>query len=300
MEVISMGIKRTLVLIAGIAAVAGCNRATSRSATTEDRAARTAEQNDQALVRVIHAIPQAPESDVYTNETKAFGDVKFGTATDYKPVPQTEFKISLKPSNQPEGPVMIEAKEGIDAGRRYTILAMPDRDGAAKLDTVTDEANAPSPGKAMVRVINVAPEAGAADVLGAQKDPIIDDVDYGSPAIYHEVDATDVKVRVEPKPAGAKTAKTRAAAFEEATPLEAGKAYTLVVAPGAEPGQPVRLIKVEDPITGAAASNDRGMIGNETAPAPKVDGNQDFEIKPDLEDLRERQQGSPRDTAKQK
>jgi hypothetical protein len=297
MEVMRMNIKRTLVLIAGVAAVAGCNRASTRSATTEDRAARTAERNDQALVRVIHAIPQAPQSDVYTNETKAFSDVKFGTATGYQPMSQTEFKISLKPSGQPEGPVMLEAKEGIDAGRRYTILAMPGRDGAGKIDTMTDEADAPAAGKAMVRVIHVAPEAGSVDVYGAGKDAVIDNVDYGSPARYQEVDAADVKVRVEAKPSGAKTAKTTAAAFEETMPLEAGKAYTLVIAASDEPGQTVHLIKVEDPITGPvpAASNDRGMIGKENASVPKVDMKD--EIKPDVEDLRERQHGSPRDTA---
>jgi hypothetical protein len=254
-----MKIDRTLIAItASIALLCACDRASNRP-TEKDPAAATAETKDEALVRVIQAHPAAPQADVYAGDQKTFAGVGFGTVTPYKPVPD-EFKLVFKPAGQPDGPVLMESQSGVKAGQRYTVLAEPDRDGAAKIDVVTDKLGSPPPGKALVRIIHADPEAGAVDVYNADKadKPILDGVNYGAPAHYEEFDPANVKVRVSAKSTQAVPSKDqRPPVLMEVADVQAGKAYTLVITPGAEPGQPVKMIKVEDPLEGAPASASR-------------------------------------------
>ena len=250
------------VAIAGL--TAACDRPGTE--TTEDTAARTAEQKEQALVRVIHAIPEVPGADVYISDRKEFTGVQFGAVTPYKAVAEKEFKVVLKPAGQDNGPVLMEAKQGIAPGGRYTIVALRDRDGAAKLDIISDDMDNPAAGKTLVRVIHAAPESGSVDVATSAKadDPAIEDVHYGAPARYEEFDTADVQLAVEPRAMDGSASKTKAAAVVEQAQLEQGKAYTLVVAPGEDASKPVQLIKVEDSLPSAPASARQP----EPAPAP--------------------------------
>jgi len=289
-----MKLIKASIAVAAAATLAACNRS---DRTTQDSAAQSAERKDQALVRVIHALPQAPQADVYAGSQKAFDGVKFGTATAYKPVVEEQFTLALKSTGQLDGPAMLEAKEGVDAGRRYTVLAMADRDGGGKLDVVTDEVEAPKSGKAMVRVIHVAPQAGAVDIYatGKKDDPVVDDVDYGSMPTYHEVDPTDLNVEVAAKPSGPVTSKERAAAVVEKPNLEPGKTYTLVVAPSDEPGKPVKLITVEDTNGAApaqAAETGDVSFGKDKAMQREEAPDEHYTITPDVDPLKDRPAGT--------
>jgi hypothetical protein len=262
-----------LVAICSAALAAACSDRPGTQ-TTEDTAARTAEERDQALVRIVHAIPEAPPADVYAGDQKAFSGVTFGQATAYKPVPEESFKLTLKATGTESSPILVESQQDVGAGGRYTVLAMPDRDGAAKLDIFTDDMTVPPPDKALVRVIHAAPEAGSVSVYSTAKtqDPEIEDVDYAAPARYEEVDTNDVNVSVDSKlsPSGV---KSKAAAVVTKAKFESGKAYTLVVAPPAEPGKPVQMIQIEDAIPAKQPATLRG------------EG--EAEIKPDAEKMKD-------------
>ena len=57
-----------------------------------------AETSDQALVRVVQAIPEAPPADVWTGDEKGFAELTFGEVTPYKPVSDETFVLALKPA----------------------------------------------------------------------------------------------------------------------------------------------------------------------------------------------------------
>jgi hypothetical protein len=278
-------------LIAGTAVMAalacgrpseGPVRTTTDQGTSQAPGAATLEQSDQALVRIVHAMPDVPKADVYTGEQKTWSGVDFGTVTAYRPVSEPRFKLALKPAGQDAAPAMLEAQEGVDAGRRYTILALPDAGGAAKVDVVTDDVEPPSPGKAKLRIIHAAPEAGKVDVVATasgKKEPIIDDVAYGSPATYHEVDPASVTLQVQPKGREGKGV----ALVREQDQLEAGKVYTLVVAAGDKPGEPVGIIKIEDQVEPAQAA---AATDAETGKVPAMQREPEYEIQPDVEGLK--------------
>jgi len=280
-------------------------------AVSEDEARR----EGNAQVRVIQAIPEAPSADIFTGDQKTFSGVSFGTVTPYKPVKEEHFTIALKPANQPDAATMIEAKEGVDAGRRYTILAETDRNGAAKLDVVSDDEPAPAPGKAKVRVIHVAPGAGSVSIYsqGDKKNAVVDNVDFGSPASYREVDPAAVTIEVAAK--GDKPAK--GALITEQAKLEAGKLYTMVVVSGEKAGKAADVLKIEDQVGPANASN--AAVGSQsdatggTKATGKSDAIQredydspDYEIHPDADSQRDRakdqkdQKDQPKDQARKK
>jgi hypothetical protein len=262
--------------------LAACHR---RDRTSEDVAARTAESPEPVFVRVIHAMPEVPPADVYIDDEKVFTNVAFATSSPYKATTKDHFKITLKPTGKDQ-PVLFEAQQGVKPGARYTIVAMPDRGGAAKLDAFTDEIEAAPSDKATVRIVHAAPEAGDAEVASAaqRSDPEIDHVGYGAPARYEAIDPTDVKVTVEAKPAAAR--KSKAPAIVADTPVVAGKVYTLVVASGDEPGQPIKVFEVEDSASPAAAARvpagapaaGSPTAGERATPAPT----ENFEIEPDV------------------
>ena len=225
-----------------------CQRTPSR--TADQAPPPPAEPKNDALVRVIQAHPDAPQADVYAGNQKTFAGVGYGTVTPYKSVAD-DLKITLRPAGQETGVVMIESQSAVQSGKRYTALAEADRDYSAKLALVPDEVRSPSPGKALVRVIHADPQSGPVDLLrgASAKDAIISDVDYGAPPRYTEVEPVGATVRVAAKTEATRSRAARSPALLEKTDIEAGKVYTLVVAPSDEPGKPVKMIKVEDPVT---------------------------------------------------
>jgi len=280
------------------AVAVGCSpRAEGPVQTTSDKTKASVaageeqmKQQGSAQVRVIQAIPEAPSADVFTGDQKTFASVAFGTVTPYKAVHEERFTIALKPADQPEAPTMIEAKEGVDAGHRYTILAEPDRNGAAKIDVVSDDEPAPATGKAKVRIIHVAPAAGAVSIFaqGDKKHAVIDNVDFGSPATYQEVDPAAVTVEVAAK--GDKASK--GTLTSESAQLQAGKLYTMVVVSGEKAGKAADILKIEDQV--APSSSSQPVADRNVSPSGKTNSIQredydspDYEIHPDADTQRD-------------
>jgi len=278
--------------------VVACQQSQGPVRTTSDKTkASTAAGEDEtknegvAQVRIVQAIPEAPKADVFTGDRKQW-TVDFGTVTPYKAVAEQRFTIALKPADQPDGPVMIQAKEGVDAGHRYTILAAPDKDGAAKIDVISDDEPAPAAGKAKLRVIDVAPQAGTVDIYpqGDKKHAIVDNIDMGSPASYREVDPSAVTIEVKAK--GDAAQKGTLASHEET--LEAGKLYTLLVVSGEKAGKPVDVIKIVDQVAPAQAAvvDTSKASGKQPAIQREDYDNPDYEIHPDADTAK------PKDTSK--
>jgi hypothetical protein len=234
--------------------------------------------SDEALVRVVQAIPEVPAADVYAGNKKEFADVSFGTVTPYKPVAEEHFVLVLRPAGEENGKPMIEARQGVAPGQRYTIVSMPDRDGAARINVVSDDEKPPAEGKAKVRIIHADPQAGTAELVATDDTQrSLAKADYGASLGYREVDPTSASMTVRPRMQKGK----ESALLVEPASLEAGKLYTLVVAPGAEPGKPVAVITIED----SAPVTDDGVHELFPSNRPSTEREQSYEIHPDTDTL---------------
>ena len=201
---------------------AGRDAAGERSAAAE----RTAEF---AYVRFI---------DAHTgNAALHFGDEQIfsGTGnkiTEYRRVPAERRQFALRRQGGTEGDALATNSEGLDAGKRYTIVAFNDGDGGASLRVLNDDEDAPEEGKAKVRLIHASPEMEGLKLYAAgRRDEIASQSRFTTGSNWQEVDS--VKGALELRGSDRKLGTVR---IPNVT-LEPGKLYTFVVRRG-EGAQP--------------------------------------------------------------
>lgn len=120
---------------------------------------------DDAMVRVLHGSPDAPEVDVFVNDGKvdALSGASFGQITDYVAVPAGTYSVKVCATADntvcPIGPVDLT----FAAGTKYTVAAS---NALASIEaSVFEDAAAPVDGKADVRVVHLSADTPAVDVL---------------------------------------------------------------------------------------------------------------------------------------
>jgi hypothetical protein len=214
-------------------AFAACQRDTTRDApvtTTTPAGQSTAppaaavEERDNALVRVVHAIPRAAAVDVYGDDQRIFDAVAYKGVTPYREVEGQRYAIDVRPTGAAQAEPLGRNVEGFDDGNHYTVFALPGDDGKASLRIVKDDHSSPAAGKARVRVVHASSDAGEIDVFVAgQQDPIADGVNAATVSDYDEIDAVNGTLEVRPD------GETRALHTLRGVQIEPGRSYTVVV-----------------------------------------------------------------------
>src|SRR3712207_9573819 len=82
-----------------------------------------AAQAGNAMVRVIHASPDAPAVDVFVGGQAVLTNVSFPAASDYLQVPAGTLAVAIAPTGQSGGAAVITADVPVPAGQAYTIAA---------------------------------------------------------------------------------------------------------------------------------------------------------------------------------
>jgi hypothetical protein len=133
--------------------------------------AGTASAADTAMVRVLHASPDAPAVDVYLDDAKvdALTNVPFGVISGYLPIPAGDHNVKVYATGTTTGPV-IDADVTVATGKSYTIAATGAV--AAIAAQVIEDAPSPSSTTAQVRVVHFSADAPAVDIATAGADPV--------------------------------------------------------------------------------------------------------------------------------
>ena len=125
---------------------------------------------DTAMVRVLHASPDAPAVDVYLDDAKvgALTNVPFGTISGYLAVPSGAHNVKVYATGTTTGAV-IDADVTLSSGAKYTIAAT----GAVASISAQVLQDKPSPdcSGAQVRVVHFSADAPAVDVATAGAAP---------------------------------------------------------------------------------------------------------------------------------
>lgn len=235
--------------VIGLAAIAALGLSGCRAREDKPRvlATPTAERppaartEETSLVRVIHAIPGGLPSDVYADEVKVFSDLEYKAVSDYRNVRDNQVTFKLRTAGQPGEPV-AENHETLADGRCYTVVVMPgERGKAAELKVLSDDKDAPPEGKARVRVVNAAADAGKLEVtLRGREKPLVGGLDAADDTGYHDVMPTESALVVRDKN------KKRVVAEVHKVAFTSGKNYTLVIL-GRVAGKPkAEVLVVED------------------------------------------------------
>lgn len=199
---------------------------------------------DTALVRVVHASPDAPNVDVLVDADLVLANVPFRAASGFLTVPAGPQRIRIRPTGTTTDVIDTTVTFGVNGV--YTILATGEVADLRPL-IAEDDPTAPADGQARLRVIHAAPAAGGVDVYatapGADLDdatPVLTNVPFRAVSDYLAVPAGTYQLRVT-------TAGTSTVAIDaQITLAENGPIRTVVAVDAVGGGAPLAPIVLRD------------------------------------------------------
>ena len=263
----SLRISQLILAGAGVLAAVGCKPKSegevvskSASGTQVAESPAAADRHDNVLVRVINATPGTV--DVWADSEKAFSSVSAKHTTDYREFhDNNSITFRLRRVGQPSSTDPIATNhEIVNDGSYHTIVVVPGDSGKSMdLRIVADEQKPVEAGKARVRVIHAARDAGEIDVVApGQKDPVFGGVNFEHEAGYKDVDPVTGSLQVRRQDGKG------AAATIPNSKLVAGKTYTIVVTNAGHSAGALQGITVTDEIGTSSAGANRPAMTDTT------------------------------------
>jgi LPXTG-motif cell wall-anchored protein len=154
-------------------------------------------QGNNAMVRVVHASPDAPAVDVFVDGQAVLTNVAFPAVSDYLALPAGAHELAVAPAGQGEAAAVITANPTLEAGKAYTVAAVGLL-ASIKGQIYNDNLAAPAAGKAHVRVIHASPDAPAVDVKVQDGPTLIQGLAFPNASDYLPVDAASYNLQVTP------------------------------------------------------------------------------------------------------
>ena len=237
-----------LLLIGGV----GCEQAETRSAavTTSSPAgsstapsADAAASRDEALVRVVHAIPNAAAMDVFAGDLVIFDAVNFKSVTRYRALDGKRYSFALRPAGMTNAKPLSSNTEGVEDGRYYTVFALPGDGRTAHLRVVTDTLDQPAEGKARLRIVHAGNDVGNVDVYASgAASALFASVAFQTVTDYQDVAPVNGRIDVR------RVGEANPVVLLPNAHLEAGRFYTMVVVGSAQTkgGPPLEAFIIED------------------------------------------------------
>lgn len=152
-----------------------------------------------ANVRVAHMSPDAPNVDVFLDESAVLEDVPFRAVSDYLEVGAGAHDVAVAPTGAGMDSAVIDAEVSVEADTDYTIAAIGEvaSDGEDLRPLVLeDPTDNPGGDQARLRVVHASPDAPAVDVTAAGGDVVlVDGAAYGQSAAT-TVGANDYTVQI--------------------------------------------------------------------------------------------------------
>lgn len=150
----------------------------------------------KAMVRVVHASPDAPAVDVWVNGAVAFSNAPFKGITSYAALDPGSYKVQVSPAGATE-PIVIDATLDLKADTDYTVVAVGKLADIEPL-VLVDNNSTPAAGKAHVRFVHASPDAPAVDIAVKGGPVLFPNVSFKGVGDYLPVDAGtyDLEVRL--------------------------------------------------------------------------------------------------------
>lgn len=213
-----------------------------------------------ALVRFVHAIPQAPAVDIYTDGQLTIAGLDYGQATGYVSLPAGAYQLSVTAAG--DTVPLWEQSINPATGTALTLIAAPGTPLA--FVTYQDDLTPLALGKARFAAVHAIPEAPAVDVALADGQVAIPNLQFGQAAGSLDLDSSFIYDFVV-VPAGG--APADALLNPDALALVSGTSYVLVVYGPAE--SPAALLLTAP----TAAQGNSGLVRlvHGVAGAPAVD-----------------------------
>jgi hypothetical protein len=242
-----MKVARYIGFVIFMAAGAACDRtetSTRPVTSTTPAGASTApspavaKHRDEALVRVVHAVPNGTQLDLFAGDLVLFDGLGFKSVTPYRAIDGQRYAFALRPAGMTRAKPLSSNTEGLEDGSFYTAFAMPGDGHTPNLRVVNDRLAPPASGKAQLRVVHAGVDAGRVDVREAGSNNVLfHDVDYQTVSDYHEVTPVNGAIEI----AGGDQALASFTGH-----LEPGRFYTIVIVGNAKSTPRLEAFLIED------------------------------------------------------
>ena len=210
-------------------------KSTSPSGVAADRRGTT-------FVRVVNAVPGKAQVDVVADDRVLFSNVSYQDVTDYQELKDNVARFAVRPAGLDS--VLADNREVMGDGARYTLVALPQKDGGITLRALRDEL-ATEADKTKIRVINAVPrQEDVSVVVQGMDEPLFEGIAPGIEAGYKEVQPTTATLVIKAK-SGAPLVRV------ERMQLDAGHAYTIVLTGNA--GGKVEAVRFDDKLVRSAS-----------------------------------------------
>lgn len=208
----------------------------------------SAASRDEALVRVVHAIPYAQALDVFAGDLVVFDAVNFKSVTSYRALDGKRYAFALRPAGMTNAKPLASNTEGLQDGSYYTVFALPGENRTAHMRVVTDQLERPADGKLRLRVVHAGDGVGAVDVRATGTDAtLFEGIGFQTVSDYRDISPVNGPVEIR-APGGAPVVTLPNAH------LEAGRFYTLVLAGSSRATPMLEAFIIEDTLAPPATT----------------------------------------------
>ncbi|UII54501.1 DUF4397 domain-containing protein [Cytobacillus spongiae] len=175
--------------------------------------------NSPAMVRVLHASPDAPNVDVYVNGNPILKNVEYKQSSKYMSLPAGRYQIDIYPTGTMVSTV-ISKKVHVEPGKFYTLAAIGPV-SKLRLAAFEDMPQVPA-GETKARFIHLSPDAPAVDIAVKNRDVIFPNVSFKEATDY--LGLSPMTVDLEARVAGTKNVVLSLPGIQ----LNPNEAYTIV------------------------------------------------------------------------
>lgn len=152
------------------------------------------EENSPGYLRVLHAVPDAPNVDVYANDKLIIQNLPYGQYTKYMPMSEGTYKICLYATGTKASPFCANMLT-INNTDIFTVAATGMLSNIGFL--AISDANVPtSPSKALIRFDHLSPNAPAVDITLPDGTILFSDVSFKDLTPYISVPASNYTLQV--------------------------------------------------------------------------------------------------------
>ncbi len=179
-----------------------------------------AEDKSEAMVRILHATPDAPAVDVYVNNELMLEAMEFTDVSEYIPFPSGIHSVEIFGAGDTDTAV-ASGHITVEAGEKYTLAAIGEVEAMSLAEMVDDQGT--STGKAKIRVAQFLLHAPALDVATTSGDLLFTNLFFPHTAEYVEIDPRTYELEF--REAQSEEAMIELAGLE----LKEGTVYTAIV-----------------------------------------------------------------------
>lgn len=196
-------------------------------------------------MRVVAAIPGLSRLDLFADGQKIAGALEYKTITPYMEVESGRQALRLRPAGMDTADALAEQTHQLRAGQHYTVVIMPGENGtsAAAVRVFDDAIQPPEGGRAKLRIVHAAADAGRVDVhMEGRADPSPSGLEFQSASDFIELEPPPRAFELRP------AERTETMLRLPDLRLSAGGMYTVVVVGRTRTEPPLETLVLEDRI----------------------------------------------------